>query len=615
MTKATGLVKTFAARASVAFRQLAHTATRWMRRIAFVVTATIAASIRELAKFEEQMANVSTMLSDQHMYLMPEYRREVQRMSVQFGEATGTIAFGLYQLLSASMAPEKALKILRASMIAARAGMTDTATAADIITTALNAYGFEAKYAGLISDRLFAIVKRGKTTFGELASSMGTILPNASLVGAKIEVIGAALSTATRSGVSMATAVQDLNFLVTSFLKPTEKAAAAAKKFDFELKASTLEGEGLLTVLRKLNGENSKHRKATAEDIAAIGQRRGGMRALSIITQKATEVDRDYRESLESTGISHKQWGKVSDNLMLKLRQFWQLLKDIMRNALQPFADDLKALIDYTIAHRDEIIAWVKSVTGKLDEFVEYLQGGFADGAKAGFEVLKEVARTTGEALIIIFQETFAYIGKNIAGWMWKGITTAPLQFRKMAGQMAQRMLRQFAYGIQDAVEGVVYKVTGQEEDVSRIVARLAARSEQERAPTLGGNIKARLDELYAGLPERIEAIKKKHRELAPEMQALVNHAKKVGQAFKDVFGGILQGAETTLPEVKAFGDDATNNMEEVTDKWKVMWEDASGSIAGAMENAFADIVEDARNARRDGECLCRYRRRCPQRD
>jgi TP901 family phage tail tape measure protein len=587
MTKATGLVRTFASRATVAFRQLAHSVTRWMRRIAIVIVATLTASIRELAKFEEQLANVSTMLDDHTMHLMPRYAQEMRRMSVQFGESTATISKGLYDILSASVAPAQALGVLNVSMKAATAGLTDTAVAADVITTALNSYGYEAKYAGLISDRLFAIVKRGKTTFAELASSMGTVLPNAALVGAEIETIGAALSTATRSGVSMGQAVTDLNFLITSFLKPTDSAADVARQYGIELKASTLRGNGLLDVLRKLQN-------ASAEDIAAIGQRRAGMRALSILVQHASEVERDYEEALNSTGITQVQYEKVTGNLMFKLRQFWQLLKDIMVNAVQPFADDLKALIDYTIRHRDEIVKWVSSVTGKLDEFVEYLQRGFADGAKVGFAMLKEIARTTGEALLIIFEETFVSIGVQLPAWLWKGIKLGHAGAKQTWKRLGTEIGAKFAEGINEGLNWLL----GTDKFGQQLEANLAQL--RGGPATLGERLGPRLSGLYADLENRLEAIRTKTSQLTPEMRKLVNEAKRIGGAFADagkMIWNAFTGLETQLPKVKAAGEDAMQGIGEVATKWEQMWKRASGAIAGAIETAFADIVENVHNA------------------
>ena len=118
------------------------------------------------ADFEQQMANVSTMLDEPAKY-MDSFRKGVRKMSVEFGEGTDTLAKGLYDILSASIDPAMALDVLAVSAKAARAGLTDTGIAADAITTILNSYGLSADQAQSVSDMLFATVKRGKCVTGD----------------------------------------------------------------------------------------------------------------------------------------------------------------------------------------------------------------------------------------------------------------------------------------------------------------------------------------------------------------------------------------------------------------------------------------------------------------
>jgi len=203
------------------------------------------------ADFEQQMANVSTMLSEPERH-MPGFRDSIRDMSVEFGESTESLAKGLYDILSASVPAEKALDVLATSARAAKAGLTDTGVAADAITTILNAYGLEAERAADISDWLFTIVKRGKTTFAELAPSIGMVATTASSAGVSMDEMGAALATMTRNGVKTDNAVTALNAIISSFLKPTSEAAEYARSLGFEMSSATLESEGLVGVFKRI---------------------------------------------------------------------------------------------------------------------------------------------------------------------------------------------------------------------------------------------------------------------------------------------------------------------------------------------------------------------------
>ncbi|MGD9126794.1 MAG: phage tail tape measure protein [Planctomycetia bacterium] len=210
------------------------------------------AGTKVFADFEQQMASVATMLDEPTKH-MDRFKTRIREMSIEFGESTETLAKGLYDILSASVAPEKALDVLAVAAKAAKAGMTDTGTAADAITTLLNAYGMSADRAGEVSDLLFSIVKRGKTTFAELAPSIGLVATTAATAGVSTEELGAALATMTRNGVKTDNAITAVQAIISSFLKPAAEASDYARTLGFEMSVTTLQAEGLEGIFKKIS--------------------------------------------------------------------------------------------------------------------------------------------------------------------------------------------------------------------------------------------------------------------------------------------------------------------------------------------------------------------------
>jgi len=219
-----------------------------------MATAVLAAPLllggKAFADYEKQLANVSTMLDDTAH--MDRYRAGVRALSIDVGESTETLSKGLYDILSASIAPAKALDVLTVAAKSAKAGMTDTGTAADAITTILNAYSLSADQAESVSDLLFAVVKRGKTTFAELAPSIGLVATNAATAGVSLEELGASVATLTRVGIKTENAITSVNRVIMTFLKPSDQAAAYAKTLGFELSSATLKAEGIVGVFQRI---------------------------------------------------------------------------------------------------------------------------------------------------------------------------------------------------------------------------------------------------------------------------------------------------------------------------------------------------------------------------
>lgn len=258
-----------------------------MLKLSAVFAAPFVAGVKVFADFEQQMANVSTMLEDPTMH-METFRREIRRMSVEFGESTETLAKGLYDILSASVPAEQALSVLAVSAKAAKAGLTDTGTAADAITTVLNSYGLAADRAADVSDLLFSVVKRGKTTFAELAPNIGKVASVASTAGLSLEELGATIAVLTRSGVKTERAMTAVAAIISTFLKPSAEGAEAARELGFELNAATLQSEGLRGVLERMA---SLPADALAEIFPNVEALRGILPALKNLEGFGEDID------------------------------------------------------------------------------------------------------------------------------------------------------------------------------------------------------------------------------------------------------------------------------------------------------------------------------------
>jgi TP901 family phage tail tape measure protein len=290
------------------------------KRMLLVGGGVLAGAITAYANFSKQLAQVSTMLDAQSMRLMPAYETALKRMSRNFGESTNTLSKGLYDILSASVDASKALGVLEVATKAARAGLTTTAVSADAITTIMNAYGMSAEKAGSISDLLFAIVKRGKLTFEQLASRIGGVASTAAIAGLSLEEVGASIATMTRAGLQADIAITSLRALLMSFLKPTEGAVKAARDFDLELSSATLRAIGLTGVLKKLRG-------ATAEQLTAIIPNTRGIAGFAAALNNASAQTSDLELMLSRTGLTQEAYEKMTTNLRFSMDKLWNSIK------------------------------------------------------------------------------------------------------------------------------------------------------------------------------------------------------------------------------------------------------------------------------------------------
>jgi TP901 family phage tail tape measure protein len=299
--------------------------------VSAVAAVPLLSGLKIYADFQQQMATVATMLSDSDAEkYMDGFTKGIRKMAVSFGESTEALSGGLYDILSASIAPAKALDVLGVAAKAAKAGLTDTRTAADAITTVLNSYGLAAEQAGDVSDWLFGIVQRGKTTFAELAPQIGMVASTASSAGLPLDELGAMIATLTRNGLRTTTAIDSVNGILRSFLKPSAEATKLAHELGFEMNTTTLKTEGLHGVMEKLAKLPPDALAKLFPDSAAL---RGIVPALNNL--KGFESDLDAMQN--RAGLADKAYTKLSKTLthaFNRIKQAGIIVLGIMGEAL-----------------------------------------------------------------------------------------------------------------------------------------------------------------------------------------------------------------------------------------------------------------------------------------
>lgn len=506
--------------------------------LAFSRAATVAGvavagmSVKAFATFEKQMANVSTMLDKNTMKYMPEFTKGIKQMAVQFGEGTDTLSKGLYDILSASVAPAEAMNVLGASVKAAKAGMTDTAVAADAITTILNSYQMSADKAGKVSDILFAIVKRGKTTFAELAPNIGKVAAIASVAGLSFEEVGAALATMTRAGLQTELATTSLRGIINAFLKPTKESAEAAKAFGIELNSATLQSIGLTGVLEKLSAVN-------ADQLAKIMPNVRALAGFAASLKQASGQASDLKLMLKSTGMTQEAFGKATNTLSYSLNQSWQMIKIIGVNLGSILAPAVKKIIakflslsNSLIDMRNTFAKAFPNMTFFLKNFGKFMEFAMIRSiyhiAKFANQVVYFFTEVIPKALIFLKDNW-----KNIFVTIWSGTKSI---FINMGKNLAE-----FFKAIVDALkgEGWSFEWTGLLEGFENTIGKFPKLAERkigviEKAlKESSENILGELGEKYVDYMDEWE--KKFGSKISESIEASVNKLKSVVDKTKKI--------------------------------------------------------------------------------
>lgn len=254
-------------------------------------------SVKAAADFQQGMIKVQALagLTAQQAQQMGQ---AILQMSTDVGQSPKSLADGLYYVASAGFRGADALNILRLSAEAAATGGFDTKTAADALTSALNAFGLKGKDATRIMDEMQATVAAGKMEWSNYANVVGKLSVIAKASGVSFEEANAALATLTNSGYSAHLAGTSLSNLFTQLDLKTDSMAKNAKKLGIAFDEQKFKSMSLGDQIKYLNAITGGNQ---AELLKMLN---GNTVALKTFDALANSM-KQYNNNLDSIRKSH----------------------------------------------------------------------------------------------------------------------------------------------------------------------------------------------------------------------------------------------------------------------------------------------------------------------
>jgi TP901 family phage tail tape measure protein len=298
-------------------------------------------AIKAAGDFQKGMLEINTLMPKLTKGAMRNMRAELQRLAQETGQAIQPLVKANYDIVSAGFATaaDSAL-VLSAAAKLATAGNTDVATSADILTSALNAYGAEASSAMEISDLLFTTVRFGKTTVGELGSQLGQVLPFAKMAGASLDDVGAAMATMTTKGIDTARASTSLRAAFLSLASPTVRQSKWMKEYGIEIKKlddGSMDLVGTIKQFAKVDPEALRKVIPSVEALTAIQTLGGDIELLATNLGRMGEKSRATQTAYETMQKSFNvQMSKMKEGFQAAMTTIGQVMIDkIMPKVLE----------------------------------------------------------------------------------------------------------------------------------------------------------------------------------------------------------------------------------------------------------------------------------------
>jgi TP901 family phage tail tape measure protein len=285
-----------------------------------------------------------------------------------------------YFIASSGFAGKQATDILTASARAASAGLGDTKTIADAVTSALNAYKLKAGDAARITDVLTRAVVEGKGEPAEFAGALGRVLPIAAAAGVNFEQVAASMATMTRTGMSADEAATSLRGILGALLAPGKQAKDALESMGLSAdKMRQMIGEkGLMATLKTLV-DMAGNQIPKVSDKAAKAMQDAAFKsseAFTTITQAATEKLAQATEKMsdmqaENDARSKDRQSKLSDDLASISENLNDRLAELLDNHKERQADFAAKSKDMQAKLNDDLAGLAMNLNDRLAELLD----------------------------------------------------------------------------------------------------------------------------------------------------------------------------------------------------------------------------------------------------
>jgi len=360
------------------------------------------ASLKLGMDFEKSMAEVKTLLPEISGEAFGKMKDDVLKFSAEMGIATDKAVPALYQAISAGIPTENVMEFMKVASKASIGGVTDLETAVDGLTTVVNAFGLSAADTGRVADVMFTGVRLGKTTMGELSTSMFQAAPLAASLGLSIEDVVGATATLTKSGTPTAQAMTQIRQSMVALSKPNADMVSLLEKTGYASGEALLQSEGLAGALDILS-------TAAAGNKEEMGKAFGSVEALQAVLgltgENAEVAAADLAAVKDSTGAADKAFETMADTASYKLTKAINQVKVGMTylgaKVLPVLVQGFERLMPWLEQNLPIAMAKLEEVWKKLEPVREAFVAGLRILMDVGMKVTKFLSEHR-EALIAV---------------------------------------------------------------------------------------------------------------------------------------------------------------------------------------------------------------------
>jgi len=575
--------------------------------------------------FEKSFAKVTTMF-DTAKISSKELEKDILKLSDTSGIAATEISESFYEALSAGVPisedTSRAIKFMSDSVNLAKGGFTSLASAVDVTTSIVNAYGLSLNEVAAVQNALIITQNLGKTTVDELSHSLSQVIPIAASLKVPFEQVGAALASITAQGVPTAQATTQLRAVFAELAKSGTSASDAFKSLSGQSFKEFIAAGGTVQEALKIMAEGAKNSGKEIGDLFSSIEATGGALILASETGGKLFIDTMGKMKSEATAVADNV-EKVNDTVGKR----WSSAFNEMKNSAIKFFDVLAPGIEILSKVISSVAEYLSSFDKETQSIIVVLAGLLAAigpvTAAIGF-------MASGIAAIgIPAAAAIAAIGALVAALV--GVYKVNEEFRNavteiidLLGKLAVKMYvsgKAIVEGLIKGLEDMVSAITPVIVSIANTIIALLksilgiaspSKEAEKIGESVGEGLVAGLDgsqsavgqsasELASSLKEALRENLEKIDELGEAIkQALVNKYEVAYEAIADKSKAAIEQAEEEYDARIELLEDQTDEVLDQLDEQKQAVQDATDENIKQYKKEYDEkkkLIEDQTDA------------------
>lgn len=335
------------------------------------------AAVTAAAGYQKELSNVQTLLTgtdEEIAARTASISSDVLSISDKTGVATSNLTDGMYQVISAFGDVDDASSILETAAKSAAAGNATTTDSVNLLSAVTKGYGdISAETVQKAADLSFATVRLGQTSFPELASSIGKVVPLASALGVQQEELYGTFATLTGVTGSTAEVATQYKSVLSGLMSPSKSMDAALSKIGYSTADAAIKSLGFQGTLEALMGTVGGDTQAMAKLFSSVEAQTA---ILALCGEQSSTYAEKTAEMYNATGAADEAFARQTGNLDYKIQKLTNRFQNFLTKAglkLLPYLEKLAdKAIPYLTDAMDKGLVILDDILPKAEKAVQF---------------------------------------------------------------------------------------------------------------------------------------------------------------------------------------------------------------------------------------------------